>query len=94
MFSRLEGRRVCACKPGYREDRDLCLINPDAGQHTGVTSYPLGGEEGGGGNQGIEKKAKYAGLHTGVTCYRSGGEGGGEGGANQDIYVAYNRPNG
>ena len=48
MFSRLEGRRVCACKPGYREDRDLCLINPDAGQHTGVTSYPLGGEEGGG----------------------------------------------
>ena len=48
MFSRLEGRRVCACKPGYREDRELCLINPDAGQHTGVTSYPLGGEEGGG----------------------------------------------
>jgi len=37
MFSRLEGRRVCACKPGYREDRELCLINPDAGQHTGVT---------------------------------------------------------
>ncbi|XP_023331515.1 nidogen-2 isoform X4 [Eurytemora carolleeae] len=30
-FNRLEGRRVCACKPGYREDRELCLINPDAG---------------------------------------------------------------
>lgn len=44
MFSRLEGRRVCACKPGYREDRDLCLINPDAGQHTGVTCYSLSAE--------------------------------------------------
>ena len=44
MFSRLEGRRVCACKPGYREDRELCLINPDAGQHTGVTCYTLSAE--------------------------------------------------
>ena len=58
MFSRLEGRRVCACKPGYREDRDLCLINPDAGQHTGVTSYPLGGEEGGGWKPGYREEGE------------------------------------
>ena len=60
MFSRLEGRRVCACKPGYREEGELCLINPDAGQHTGVTCYTLVGEGGGEAvNQDIERKENY-----------------------------------
>ena len=59
MFSRLEGRRVCACKPGYREEGELCLINLDAGQHTGVTCYTMVGKGGGVVNQDTERTENY-----------------------------------